>query len=50
MKVRVNFTVDVDPDSWAEEYGTHPRDLRRDVQDHARQSVLGLFDSLGVLL
>lgn len=53
MKVRISFTVDVDPDAWVEEYGWSSEaalsDIRADVQEHARDSILGQFDSLGLL-
>ncbi|AYD84643.1 hypothetical protein SEA_PAITO_59 [Mycobacterium phage Paito] len=51
MKVRINFTVDIDPEAWAEEYGTDldGTPTRGDVQHHAQQIVLQHFGSLGLL-
>lgn len=49
MKVRVAFTIDVDPATWSAEYGIEPAEVRRDVQDHAEQSIRAHFDSVGVL-
>lgn len=51
MKVRIAFTVDVHPARWAEEYGLADRagDIRRDVQDSVRYSVLAQLESLGLL-
>lgn len=36
MKVRINITLDVDPQSWAESYGTtdKPADIREDVRGY----------------
>jgi len=32
MKVKVTFTVDINQDAWALEYGIDYQDVRRDVQ------------------
>lgn len=49
MKVRVTFTVDIDPDAWEAEYGVPRAELREDVNSHIEGSVLAHFDSLGLL-
>lgn len=51
MKVRVEFTLDVDPVAWSAEYGgTGQAEVRRDVQEHAEQSIRAHFDSIDVLI
>lgn len=32
MKVRVNVTIEVDAEAWAEEYGCEPSEVRADVK------------------
>ena len=32
MKVKIEFTVDIDPEAWAEEYGLARGDVREDVK------------------
>lgn len=51
MKVRISFTVDVDAAAWSVEYGTGTtaEDVRADVRQHAEDSVVSHFDSMGVL-
>jgi hypothetical protein len=34
MKVRISFTIDIDADAWAAEYGIDPKDVRKDVQSY----------------
>jgi len=51
MKVRISFTVDIDPQAWADEYGTE-RDgapTHGDVQRHVESMVTAQLDSLGLL-
>jgi hypothetical protein len=33
MKIKVTFTVEVDPAAWSEEYGVDPDEVRHDVQE-----------------
>lgn len=52
MKVRVSFTVDIDAEAWADEYGTE-RDsapTRADVQRHVQNMTMAQLDSLGLLV
>lgn len=49
MKVNVNFTIDIDPDSWAEDYGIDRREVRGDVQRHLRNIAVQHVDALGHL-
>lgn len=45
MKVRVSFTVDIDADAWADEFGCDRADVRRDVQDYfSNQGWQGTYD------
>lgn len=34
MKIKVTFTLDVDPEAWALEYGIQRKDVRADVQSY----------------
>ncbi|MFE3589440.1 hypothetical protein ACFXOY_18240 [Streptomyces niveus] len=34
MKQRITFTLDVDEQAWAEEYGLDPADVREDVRSY----------------
>ena len=34
MKIKVTFTLDVDPDKWCYEYGIARADVRKDVQGY----------------
>ena len=49
MKVRISFTVDVDPLAWSENYGVTGSDVRPDVQNYAEQVLLQQFEESGVL-
>ena len=47
-RVRVTFTVDVDLEAWAEEYGLPTVIARRDVQEHGKQMLLTHVRELGM--
>lgn len=49
MKVDVHFTVDVDADSWAEDYGIDRSEVRDDVKRHLRNIAIQHADALGHL-
>lgn len=49
MKIKVAFTVDIDAESWANEFGLARSEVRADVQEHLRQSVLSMVASQGLL-
>lgn len=49
MRVKVELSLDVDVDAWIREYGVERRDVRRDVQTHATQSLKAHFGDLGLL-
>lgn len=49
MKIRVSFTVDVDPVAWSREYGTTREDVRADVNLYVHNATHAQFDSQGVL-
>jgi hypothetical protein len=48
MKVRISFTVDIDPDAWLLEYGDSGIGVRADVQTYVAQSVLADFADRGL--
>ena len=39
MKIRISFTVDIDPEVWALEYGLDRSEVRADVQTYIAESV-----------
>ena len=43
MKVRVSFTVDIDAEAWAREYGVPMNEVRADVNRYVSQ---GMYDHL----
>lgn len=49
MKVSVKFTVNVNEDAWAREYGLAKDEVREDVQDLAHETVLQHLMNLGLL-
>lgn len=48
MKVRVNVTVDVDQQKWADEYGLDRADVRADVRALMQQECDALVERLGL--
>jgi hypothetical protein len=34
MKIKIEFTIEVDPEKWASEYGVEKSDVRKDVANH----------------
>jgi hypothetical protein len=40
MKVKISFTVDIDPKQWADTYGIVVSDVREDVKDYVRSMVI----------
>ncbi|WP_248579884.1 hypothetical protein [Nocardioides sp. InS609-2] len=49
MKVRVEFTIEVEPAGWVEAYGVEPSEVRADVKDYAHTMVVMHLADLGVL-
>jgi hypothetical protein len=50
MKVTVSFTVDVDAEAWASEYGvTGQAAIRTDVKAYAQHTVIEQLAAVGVL-
>lgn len=47
MRVRVDFTVDIDPDAWRVEYGAE--DVRSDVRTYIENAVRTHLEVMGVL-
>lgn len=51
MIVRVELSLDIDPDAWTENYGVEgPAAIRMDVKSHVRNSVLAHLDELELLV
>lgn len=52
MKVRINYTIDVDPDGWRRQYGSPGTDLaeiRADIQAYAETLMTDHCRDLGLL-
>lgn len=49
MKVEVKFTIDINEDSWAQDYGIDRSEVRDDVKRHLRNIAVQHVDSLGHL-
>lgn len=49
MKVKIEFTLDIDTESWVLNYGTAPEYIRDDVKEHAENSLTDHFRELGLL-
>jgi hypothetical protein len=52
MKVKITFTVDIDPEVWDLNYGTgtSAKAIREDVQNSAEDAIQSHFEQIGVLL
>jgi hypothetical protein len=51
MKINVNFTVDIDPESWELNYGISASDkkaIRDDVREALKHAMYGHLESIGV--
>jgi hypothetical protein len=44
MKIKINFTLDVDPDSWAREYDIEKSEVRDDVKMYVKNGMLAHFE------
>lgn len=40
MKVKIEYTVDIDVDAWILNFGLDKSQVREDVKEHARQSYI----------
>ena len=49
MKVKIEFTVEIDPDAWILNYGCKPHQVRDDVKSYCRYGVFGQLENVGVL-
>jgi len=50
MKINVNVTLDLDPETWSLIYGVEgASDIRADMKEHAYQSLIEHYLELGVL-
>jgi len=50
MKVKIEFTIDVDADAWAEEYGIDRSGVREDVKDKLKTDAVMQTADLGLLI
>jgi len=48
MKVRIAFTVDIDPQAWADTYGVDVSEVRQDVNSWARGGIVSQIMDAGV--
>lgn len=49
MKVRIEFTLDINPDDWTREFGVEgTAQVRADVQERARHIVIQQFNIDGI--
>ena len=46
-KVRVAFTVELDVDAWADDYGIDKSQVREDLNEYARNALLDFMDTNG---
>ena len=49
MKIKIEFTVDVDVDAWDLNYGTNRNEVRDDVKGYIKNIALSQLDVVGVL-
>ena len=49
MKVKIEFTVDIDQEAWELNYGTPRSQIRDDVRSYVEHGVNTQFEGLGVL-
>ena len=49
MKIKIEFTVDVDVDAWELNYGTNRNEVRDDVKGYIKNIALSQLDVVGVL-
>lgn len=49
MRIDVMMTLDIDPEAWALEYGCTPSEVASDVEEHAVNTVVQHFSTVGVL-
>lgn len=49
MKIRIAFTIDVDPDAWTEEFGTDRTEIRDNVLSWAHAQVALELNDRGLL-
>ena len=49
MKVKIEFSVDIDVDAWCENYGMRKKDVRDDVKEYVQYGALEQLAHVGVL-
>ena len=49
MKVRLDFTVDIDATAWINNYGCEAQEVRDDVERHAKYIVMSELDAMDAL-
>lgn len=51
MKIKVSFTVEIDPSVWTLNYGIEgAEDIRADVRTYLEETALNQLDAVGVLM
>lgn len=49
MRVKIEFTVDIEPESWTMNFGIEgPAAIRKDVKEYAEQTVYGQLANSGI--
>ena len=48
MKVKIQFSVDIDPDSWVLNYDIDRDNVRQDVKEYCEYMVTGHLELLGL--
>jgi hypothetical protein len=50
VKVKVEVTVDINPEAWEMNYGiSGAKEIREDVKEFAKNAILAQFDAVGLL-
>jgi len=47
MKIKIEFTIDIDADAYAHEYGIENSEVRQDVKAQVEDNAICLFQSFG---
>lgn len=50
MKIKINFTIDVDPEAWCLAYGDEPTQVREAVKSYIEYGALAQFEGLELLV
>jgi hypothetical protein len=50
MKVKIEFTIDIDQDTWQQEYGIAREDVREDVKTYVINGSMDHLREMGLLV